>query len=166
MAFFLNKKARTKERTAFSRFKTVFFIILVCLLFISHLWYRRLQTATIEVAGTHTELYVARTTEQRVKGLGGRDSLGDTDGMIFLFDESDQYAIVMRDMEFPIDIVWVDQGTVVDIAQNVAPEPDTDEGDLRRYFPRLPANVVLEFPAGWVESHNLSIGDQVTVVDD
>ena len=67
----------------------------------------------------------------------------------------------MRGMRFPIDIVWLSDGVVVDIAPSVPIEPGVPEADLRVYYPRLKANTVIELPAGWAEGHGLKIGDEL-----
>ena len=67
-------------------------------------------------------------------------------------------------MQFAIDIVWLNDGVVVDIAPNVQPEPfDVKEYELAVYVPRDVANAVLEFEAGWVKKHNLKIGDRLSL---
>jgi len=139
----------------------IFLVVFVVAFFGLKLWQYHWPEADIVVGGEALHVQVARTDYHMQKGLGGRASLGDKHGMIFLFDYRDQHAIVMRDMEFPIDIVWVDQGVVVDIAPSVPIEPGVAESQLKKYRPRIKANVVIELPAGWVEKHDLRIGDTV-----
>ncbi len=122
--------------------------------------------ATVVLAGKTLEVEVADNVYRHTKGLGGRDSMGKYDGMLFIFSSSAQYAFIMRDTRFPIDIIWFEQGKVVDIAPNVQPEPGVPEADLKRYAPRKPANAVLELNAGWAEKHSLKIGDTLSVLDE
>jgi len=142
----------------------VIFLVVFVVAFVGlKLWQYHWPEADIVVDGERLHVEVARTDYHKQKGLGGRSSMGDVDGMIFLFDLPGQHGIVMRDMEFPIDIVWVDHGAIVDIAPSVPVEPGVPEGQLRRYIPRIKANVVLELPAGWAEAHELEIGDRVEI---
>jgi uncharacterized membrane protein (UPF0127 family) len=67
----------------------------------------------------------------------------------------------MRDMQFSIDVVWLREEKVVDIASSLPLEPGVPEGELRGYFSRGLADMVLELPAGWVVAHELKIGDQL-----
>lgn len=113
----------------------------------------------IVLAGVRLQVLVANTPLTSYKGLGGRESLGDYDGMLFTFPESSRHGIVMRDMRFSIDVVWFSEGKVVDIAPSLPLELGVPEGDLRGYFPRGPADTVLELPAGWAAAHGLKIGD-------
>ncbi|MBU2542261.1 DUF192 domain-containing protein [Patescibacteria group bacterium] len=119
--------------------------------------------ARIKLAGQELKVLVAKDSFHLIKGLGGRENLGEYDGMIFIFNKYAKHAIVMRDMEFKIDIVWFKNGEVVDIAPDVPLESNVSEDNLKRYYPRVEANVVLELPAGWVEENGLKIGDKIEV---
>ena len=103
---------------------------------------------------------IASTPEARVKGLSGRLSLPADEGMLFIFPTSDRYTFWMIDMHFPLDIIWLRQGVVVDIAKEVPfPKENTPTDSLFRYAPRLPADSVLEIPAGTADRAGVHIGD-------
>lgn len=119
--------------------------------------------ATIILKDQPLHVLVADNPYRHYKGLGGRESLAPYDGMLFLFAVPAQYAFVMRDTLFSIDIVWFMDGEVVDIAPRVPVEPGVKEADLKRYIPRKPATMVLELPAGWAEEHGLKIGDRLSI---
>lgn len=128
------------------------------------LWQRQYPTATLSLKGEMLHVLVADTPARHYRGLGGRDALLPYHGMLFLFGESGRHAFVMRAMRFPIDIVWFQDGRVVDIAPNM--QPDSVPDGLHGYAPRAPANLVLELPAGWAERHGLSLGDRLLLVED
>ncbi|MFZ2190260.1 MAG: DUF192 domain-containing protein [Candidatus Magasanikiibacteriota bacterium] len=130
------------------------------------IYQRHFSSTKLELKGQEINVLVAKTIYQQYKGLGGRKDLGDYDGMIFPYLASDKYTFVMRDMKFPIDIIWFDNGTVVDIAPNVQIEPEASEAQFKRYYPRKPANLVLELPAGWAEKNDLKIGDKIGLVEE
>ncbi|MBH41746.1 MAG: hypothetical protein CL685_03460 [Candidatus Magasanikbacteria bacterium] len=109
-------------------------------------------------------VYIANTPAMLHKGLGKRADLDTHDGMVLLFPETARHAIVMRDMQFPIDIMWIHNGKVVDMVKHAQIEPGVPESKLRRYRPRIEANTVLEVPAGWIDGHNVVIGDTVATV--
>lgn len=143
-------------------FLVIFFVAAIFLFF----WQRfHWPTAQVELKGQTLDILVADSIYRQHKGLGGRDSLYPYDAMIFPFSLLDKHGFVMRDMEFPIDIVWFAKGQVVDIAPNVAIEPDKKEGEYEIYRPRVDADMVLELPAGWSEAHELKIGDHMTLVE-
>ena len=126
-------------------------------------WKYHWSTTEISLKGQNLNVLVAKTIYQHRKGLGGRKSLSPYDGMLFVFQFSRKEGFVMRDMKFPIDIVWFDGGKVVDIAPNL-PLDNVPEEQLRRYYPRADANVVLELPAGWAMAHELKIGNRLEIV--
>lgn len=138
-------------------FGAVFIVAMIVLQFTKYHW----GEATIGLKDTSLRVLVAKNAYQQEKGLGGRDGFAPHDGMLFLFDFASRYGFVMRDMKFPIDIVWFNAGVVVDIAPNVLAEPGVPEERLRRYLPRAEANLVLELPAGWAAAHGLQIGDRL-----
>lgn len=105
---------------------------------------------------------VADTRDKRQKGLADRDELPIGEGMLFVFEKSDSWGIWMKDMNFPIDIIWIGQDKkIVDIAQNALPEPDKDDEELKIYKPKEQAKYILEINAGLSALNNLRIGDQV-----
>lgn len=115
----------------------------------------------IKVNDEILNVLVAKDYKHLTKGLGGRDNLDDYDGMLFVFNSQSQHTMVMRDMKFPIDIVWIDKGVIVDIAPNAAIEPGKTEGAYFPYMARSASSHVLEVPAGVVSSRGWKIGDTV-----
>ncbi|MCX6782218.1 MAG: DUF192 domain-containing protein [Candidatus Magasanikbacteria bacterium] len=111
------------------------------------------------IAGHEISVLVADTATHWHKGLSGRDGLKENEGMWFKMNSLGYYTMVMRDMEFSIDIVWIDEGKIVDIAPGLKPEKDRPEALLTSYRPRLPATAVLELPAGFIARNGIKIGD-------
>lgn len=119
--------------------------------------------AEIVLGGARLKVLVANNYKHWQKGLGGRSELKNYDGMLFLFPETTQHIMVMRDMRFPIDIVWINHGAVVDIAPNVAIEPNKTKAEFTPYLARKDSNMVLEAPAGFAQKIGLKIGDILEV---
>lgn len=103
---------------------------------------------------------LAQTPAQWEKGLSDRSDLGDLDGMIFVFTQYHIPIFWMKNMLFPIDMIWVSGGKVVDITSN-APVETSDK--LPTYSPKVPVNMVLETRAGWAAENNIIVGDQLTI---
>lgn len=120
------------------------------------------RAATIIVGDQTLDVLVATTPVQQYRGLGGRSSLAPYDGMLFPSFSRQYLTVVMRDMEFSIDIIWADNGEIVDIAPAVPLEPGTPDDELFQYRPRVPASAFLEVPAGWAAAHDIRIGDRFT----
>lgn len=101
-------------------------------------------------------LELAQTPRQWETGLSNRSDLGPIDGMLFVFKHHHVPVFWMKNMQFPIDIIWISDGEVVDITPNV-PVSTTDK--LPTYSPRVPINMVLETRPGWAADNNIKIGD-------
>ncbi|MEK7581448.1 MAG: DUF192 domain-containing protein [Patescibacteria group bacterium] len=116
----------------------------------------------VAVKSLNASATVATTPDQRKKGLANLDSLPLNSAMLFVFDHKDSYAIWMKDMRFAIDIIWIDENKkIVDIAQNVAPEPKKKDRELTVYRPKADAKYVLEVNAGLASLNGLVLGDPV-----
>jgi uncharacterized membrane protein (UPF0127 family) len=103
---------------------------------------------------------IPNTPSLRHKGLGQRDYLAEFEGMLFIFPVADTYAFHMKDMRFPIDIIWIRSNVVVDISKNV---PVPTGPDLPVYRPRSKADMVLEVNANFTNRHNIKWGDKVEI---
>lgn len=116
-----------------------------------------LPVATMQVGGENFQVFIAETSEDRQQGLSFVESLGDREGMLFVFDTTDMYRFWMKDMNFSLDIIWLDDaGVIVDIASQV-----TLESYPELFAPVMPARYVLEVNAGTVEQLFLKKGDQI-----
>jgi uncharacterized membrane protein (UPF0127 family) len=117
--------------------------------------------AVVEVGGVSVTAEVADDEASRTRGLSGRDRLDPDAGMLFLLP-GDSPSFWMKGMRFPIDIVWIKGGRVVDVTAGVQPPAGTNEA-LATYSPRRAANRALEVNAGWAARHNVEPGDGVRV---
>lgn len=83
---------------------------------------------------------IADTIESRTLGLSGRQSLPEEVGLLFVFDTPVVQGFWMKDMGFPIDILWFDaEKRLVDITEDLSPDsfPET-------FYPNQPIMYVLE----------------------
>lgn len=116
------------------------------------------STATIKDIDISVEL--AQTAKQWEQGLSDRPDLGYVDGMLFIFPQYHVPIFWMKDMQFAIDMIWLSDGQVVDMHQNVEP---ASGGKLPTYSPSSPVNMVLETRAGWALENAITIGDILTI---
>ena len=156
---------RNKEGKTFNKWYLILLLIFIAIGVGLKLYGLRWPTAKVVFGDKQLEVLLADTARHRYTGLGERNDLGEYDGMLFVFPTVGSHGIVMRDMQFSIDIVWINEGRVVDIAPNVPTEPGVSEQDLMVYLPRVPATLVLELPAGYAMQNDLKIGVEVEVLD-
>ena len=117
---------------------------------------------TMKVGDTTLTVEIADTPEKHEKGLAGRDSLGESEGMLFVMTADTAPSFWMRDMKFPLDILWINNGKVAEITENVpVPSPGSSLDTLTRFVPSQPIDYVLEVNAGWTRVHNITVGTPV-----
>ena len=103
---------------------------------------------------------IAETSALREQGLSGRVALPEKGGMLFVFDKPIIEHFWMKDMNFPIDIVWIgDDMHVVDLSEHLTPESYP-----KIFSPRVPARYVLEIGYGVVAREKIKIGDAVEIL--
>jgi len=112
---------------------------------------------TVILGGKEFSVGIAKTPSEREQGLSGRKSLPQDNGLLFIFDKPDKYGFWMKDMNFPIDIIWIsNENKIVYLQKSLLPSTYPEV-----YYPNDRAKYVLEITAGQVEILNLKIGDTV-----
>ncbi len=108
------------------------------------------------------DVRVADSPRERYVGLSQTASLDPNEGMLFVYEGEDERTYVMRNMSFPLDIVFVGaNGTITAIHHAPVPEETESEG-LVSYRGR--AKWVLEVRRGWTSAHGVAVGDRISVV--
>jgi len=152
------------KQTKLKKWQLVFFGLFVLAFLFLKFWQLRWPEAHLVLGENRIHVQVARTIYHQYRGLGKRDTIAPYDGLLFLYGQKARHGIVMREMRFPIDIIWLADGVVVDIAPNVQVEP-VPEKLLTVYRPRSEANLVLETAAGWSAAHDVKIGTVLKYVE-
>ena len=115
------------------------------------------RTTSVVIDGAMIDAAIADTPAAQELGLGNRNGLPDEEGMLFIFTTDSEEAFWMKDMRFPIDMIWISvQGRIVFMAQNVSPDTYPEN-----FVPTSPARYVLELPAGYAAAHRFRTGDAV-----
>ncbi len=139
---------------------------LICLVFL---------TASFSVAACNKEFVkvflpdgmavtaeLAVTDEERQLGLMHREKIEPDQAMLFIFEEKGQHSFWMRNMKFPLDILWLDaEKRIVHIGRNIPPCPRLP---CPSYSPEIPALYVLELKAGSADAHQLKMFDRLEFV--
>jgi uncharacterized membrane protein (UPF0127 family) len=91
-------------------------------------------------------------------GLSFRPDLGQKQAMLFVFPQSDIYRFWMKDMNFPIDIIWLDANKkVMYTEKNLLPStyPQT-------FGPNIPSQYVVEVASGTIDRVGIFLGQKIT----
>ncbi|MFA6159608.1 MAG: DUF192 domain-containing protein [Parcubacteria group bacterium] len=111
----------------------------------------------VEIGGQKFFVELAKTPEKQMQGLGGRAKMREKEGMLFDFGKYGKYSFWMKDAKFDLDILWINEGKIVHIAENVSHE------SLETINPQITADKVLEINSGLTDKYNFKIGDSVKI---
>ena len=110
-------------------------------------------------SGEKIPVEVADTLKKRSLGLGKRPSLKKGWGMLFVFEKREPHRFWMKDMQFPLDIIWLDNHRIVHIINNAKPPNSGDEPEAMTS--PVPVNFVLEIAAGRALKLRLKTGQRI-----
>ena len=132
-------------------------LVLTCSLFS-----QEYVTVTAPLGSVKAE--IVDTDETRTLGLSNRPSLDQGKGMLFKFDKPQRVYIWMKDMQFSIDVVWLNRKKIVTyIERDFSPETYKKNPPLRICSPKPDTMYVLELPAGEASRLGITLGAQLTV---
>lgn len=129
----------------------------------NHQWEQSfLQPAkNIKVGDTPIIVAIADSSAEITQGLSGRTGLENNQGLLFIFPEADYQTFWMKDMRFDIDMIFIRDNIIVDIAKNM-PSPSPLEFPAT-YKSSEPADMVLEVNAGLSDHHGWELGDAILI---
>src|SRR3989344_9410884 len=141
--------------------KNIFYFvpILFLVLFLFNISYPQdiVDIRYVKMAGQRIKVDLASTPGEQGQGLSGRAPLKEDEGMLFVFERPGKYSFWMKDMNFPIDIIWLDEyKKVIYIKKDARPELFPES-----YGPETNSKYVLEVVSGFSEKNNLQVGDRV-----
>ena len=94
---------------------------------------------------------------ERQFGLMYRRTMEDTQGMLFLFDESTPQGFWMKNTYIPLDIMFVDENNVITtIHENTTPMSDKTVASKGN------AKYVVEVNGGFSKKYGIKEGDRIS----
>ena len=136
--------------------KVIFWLAILAVVFGLAVYFSKKDNPPVVfINGARIEVEIADSLSEKARGLSGMEGLGQNEGMFFVFDEPGYYSFWMKDMKFPIDIIWIaNDKKIIDITKNASP------GSYPSVFkPASSARYVLELNAGFADKHEIKIGD-------
>lgn len=118
----------------------------------------------ISIDGTVLDVQIADTPDRMTEGLQFQKPLTYNQGMIFVFAEPQIVAMWMKDMQFPLDMIWFDNnGNIVHIEKNLP--PCSDNSPCQVYDGnRQNTKYVLEVTAGFVDKFNVTSSSRLVIL--
>lgn len=136
----------------------IFTVILISSFFTS----KSQEPTQVTINNEKFHVEIAKTDKEKQIGLSNKEVLGANEGMLFLFDKPDYYSFWMKEMKFPIDIIFINGNKVTTIFSNALP-PSGSEGNLTIYQPKEKSDKVLEVNAGLAKELNLKEGSSIDI---
>jgi len=103
------------------------------------------------------DVRVAASYRERYVGLSNTDSLGENEGMLFVHENAGNHSIVMRDMAFPIDVIFVSEDRRITRIYHA----ETESPPYTEY--RGSGKWTIEAPYNWTTRHGVAEGDRVRI---
>ncbi|MBW4636192.1 MAG: DUF192 domain-containing protein [Iphinoe sp. HA4291-MV1] len=116
--------------------------------------------ATLTINNHTIEMEVAQQPHELAKGLKFRSALPSNRGMLFVPEKPQRIKLWMKDMRFPIDMVFVRNGTVVSIVENA---PPCKQQPCPLYDSIKDVDKVIELPAHTIGKINLKTGSAINI---
>jgi len=139
--------------------KSLSILIIVAVFMAGMLFYRLSDHGnnikTISVNGIEFKAEIVKSEAEMSLGLGKRKSLCRKCAMLFEFSKAGDYSFWMKDMEFALDIIWIEGDRVVYVAENISADYD------KSIRPAIKANRVLEINAGLSRIYGIVEGTKI-----
>jgi uncharacterized membrane protein (UPF0127 family) len=117
------------------------------------------DTKQIEINNKIIKTFISDDDCKKELGLAAVNNLQNDQGMLFVFDKSGKYGFWMKDMKFPIDILWIDENfSIVGIEKNVATSTYPQV-----FGQNFIAEYVLEAPSGFSDENSVLVGNKIKI---
>ncbi|MBU1036609.1 DUF192 domain-containing protein [Patescibacteria group bacterium] len=135
-------------------FALIFFLILVFMI----TGCVKTEFINLKINNHQLKVEVVNDLIAMAQGLSDRESLGENHGMLFVYEDAAVRSFWMKNMKFPLDIIWIRDNQVIEISTNI---PLLTNGQITQVTSKEAVDKVLEVNVGWAENHNIKIGDVV-----
>lgn len=137
-------------------------IIIILAVSAGYFVFQQRSSNRISIHGVVINVDLATTPAEQEKGLSGKDSMAKDHGMLFVFQSEDYWSFWMIEMKFPLDMIWFNSSRqAVFFEENLPPCGPTV---CQVFTPQVRAMYVLEVNAGFIATHQISLGDQFNFV--
>lgn len=122
------------------------------------------QISTVDINNYVFNVDVVKTSAEIERGLSGREAIGNDQAMLFIFPNKQKRVFWMKEMNFNIDLLWIDDDKIVAYEKNIlAPDKNIALNELVKYNSPQAVDKVLEIKAGLIDSLDIKIGDTINI---
>ncbi len=107
---------------------------------------------------------IASTPKELSEGLMNRQELPEDKGMLFIYETLQNLSFWMKNILFPLDIVFLDEEGIVINVESADIEPGVPDNELKRYNSFRPAQFVVEINQGLSTLYGIKEGTPTNIV--
>jgi len=123
---------------------------------------QKYETKKITISGKQFRAIIADSLAKRMIGLMFRERLAERDCMLFIFPNAANHGIWMHNMQFPIDVMWLDKRLrVISTKENL--QPCGSFWKCKTYYPEKDAKYIIETSAGLIRKCKIKSNPKVSV---
>lgn len=101
---------------------------------------------------------VAATEAQRETGLMNRKTMGQNEGMLFIFDRPSGYCMWMKNTLMPLSVAFINSDGMILNIEEMQPQTEKNHCAIK------PALYALEMNAGWFKRKNIKPGSKIELM--
>ena len=117
---------------------------------------------TVALGAERLTLETAVSMEVQMRGLSGRTKI-PADGMLFVFPQAEPHYLWMKDMNFPLDMIWLCDRTIVGITYCATMPPENERHNpAQLYHSPVPVDMIIEVEAGRAVSFTIGMKLEIT----
>ncbi len=121
------------------------------------------EIAFLKIGKNNFKLFLAQSDEEKRLGLSKRKSMPKDFGMLFSYQTKSIRPFWMKDMEFPLDFLWIDENKIIQINENISINNLPPPEDIRTI---KPIDKVIELNAGTCKEFGIKVGDNIEIIYD
>ncbi len=119
----------------------------------------KLPTAELKVGEEIYTIEIARTKEDRRRGLMDRHTIGTHEGMLFVFERDQHLSFWMKDTYIPLSIAYISKNGVIKSIHEMKPE------SIKPVESNYAVRFALELPRGAFTRSGVKVGDTIEGLD-
>lgn len=143
------------------RLKHIFVLIVCLIISFTFIYLDKKQNSIYHLVLNNEKIniLISDSVESRMKGLGDRNKLDPNTIMLFVFDKPDVYSIWMKNMYFPLDIIWLDEElNIIHIEEDISPNTYP-----KIYSSNSKSLYVIEANSGFSKRFDLKVGNKINI---
>lgn len=121
------------------------------------------ETTLLKIGNNKFNLFLAQSDEEKRIGLSKRKSMPKDYGMLFSYQTKSIRPFWMKDMEFSLDFLWIDENKIIQIDENISIDNLPPPQDIKT---TKPINKVIELNAGTCKEFGIKVGDNIEIIYD